>query len=153
MQADQIEIDFRWVIRRDLPAMVAIEAESFRQEWQNLPWNEGDFLRFLKERKNIGLLAVRKEVAIGFILYALVKSHVAIVKLAIGIDHWPDGVINQMLQAITENARGYKRSVYFRSHERNLPLQQFLKSHGFKADKIVRGYYGSEDAFDFVWSP
>ena len=45
-------VNIRWFIRRDMPEVVAIEKQGFE-----FPWSEEDFLRCLRLRHTIGMVA------------------------------------------------------------------------------------------------
>ena len=52
MSSDQkqlVRTHIRWMIRRDMPEVLAIEAASFE-----FPWLEDDFIRCLRQRNCIG---------------------------------------------------------------------------------------------------
>ena len=44
-QQEEVRVHIRWMIRRDMPEILAIEDESFE-----FPWIEGDFIRCLRQR-------------------------------------------------------------------------------------------------------
>ena len=60
----QVPVHIRWMIRRDMPEVLAIEGQSFE-----FPWSEEDFLRCLRQRKCIGMVAEQHERVIGFMIY------------------------------------------------------------------------------------
>jgi [ribosomal protein S18]-alanine N-acetyltransferase len=45
-------VHVRWLIRRDMPAVLKIEDSSFE-----FPWREDDFIRALRQRNCIGMVA------------------------------------------------------------------------------------------------
>ena len=45
-------VHIRWMIRRDMPEVLSIENESFE-----FPWSEEDFIRCLRQRNCIGMVA------------------------------------------------------------------------------------------------
>ena len=47
-----LKAHIRWMIRRDMPEVLAVEGESFE-----FPWCEEDFLRCLRQRNCIGMVA------------------------------------------------------------------------------------------------
>ena len=55
MQSDQkqeIRVHIRWMIRRDMPEVLDVERSSFE-----FPWAEDDFIRCLRQRNCIGMVA------------------------------------------------------------------------------------------------
>ncbi len=49
---DQVRVHIRWMIRRDMPEVLQTEQESF-----DYSWTEEDFLRCLRQRNCIGMVA------------------------------------------------------------------------------------------------
>ena len=60
----------RWMIRRDYAEVLAIEARGFE-----FPWCEDDFIRCLRQRNCIGMVAERDDRVAGFMVYELHKFH------------------------------------------------------------------------------
>ena len=57
----QVRVHIRWMIRRDMPEVLAIEHASFE-----FPWCEEEFLRVLRQRNCIGMVAEYGERVVGF---------------------------------------------------------------------------------------
>ena len=49
-----LRVHIRWMIRRDMPEVLDIERDSFE-----FPWSEEDFMRCLRQRNCIGMVAER----------------------------------------------------------------------------------------------
>src|SRR4051794_39786908 len=64
-----VRVHIRWMIRRDMPEVLAIEHASF-----DFPWGEEEFLRVLRQRNCIGMVAEHGERVVGFMIYELHKS-------------------------------------------------------------------------------
>ena len=56
----QTRVHIRWMIRRDMPEVLAIEHASFEY-----PWCEEEFLRVLRQRNCIGMVAEHGERIVG----------------------------------------------------------------------------------------
>ena len=54
-QTEAAPVHIRWMIRRDMPEVLQIEQESFE-----FPWTEEDFLRCLRQRNCIGMVAEQR---------------------------------------------------------------------------------------------
>lgn len=67
---EQYRVHVRWMIRRDMPDVVAIEELSFDAG----RWCEDDFLACLRQRNAIGMVAEHGDVITGFMIYELSKS-------------------------------------------------------------------------------
>ena len=48
----EINVHIRWMIRRDMPEVLGIENSSFE-----FSWSEDDFIRCLRQRNCIGMVA------------------------------------------------------------------------------------------------
>ncbi|MEM1305855.1 MAG: ribosomal-protein-alanine N-acetyltransferase RimI, partial [Planctomycetota bacterium] len=54
--APKLRVHIRWMIRRDMQEVLGIEQESFE-----FPWLEEDFIRCLRQRNCIGMVAEQGE--------------------------------------------------------------------------------------------
>ena len=61
-----MNVHIRWMIRRDMPEVLEIEQSSFE-----FPWTEEDFIRCLRQRNCIGMVAEYDEKVVGFMIYEL----------------------------------------------------------------------------------
>ena len=69
----------RWMIRADMLEVLDIERRSFE-----FPWTEDDFIRSLRQRNCIGMVAEDgSERVVGFMLYELHKHHIRLVNFAV----------------------------------------------------------------------
>ena len=55
-EKEQVRVHIRWMIRRDMPEVLQTEQESF-----DYSWTEEDFLRCLRQRNCIGMVAEQGE--------------------------------------------------------------------------------------------
>ena len=51
-EKEQVRVHIRWMIRRDMPEVLDIENQAFE-----FPWTEEDFIRCLRQRNCIGMVA------------------------------------------------------------------------------------------------
>ena len=70
-----LRVHIRWMIRRDMPEVLGIEEGSF-----GAPWTEEDFLRCLRQRNCIGMVAEHGERIAGFMVYELHKNRLHILE-------------------------------------------------------------------------
>ena len=75
-EKEQVRVHIRWMIRRDMPEVLQIEQESF-----DYSWTEEDFLRCLRQRNCIGMVAEQGEKVVGFMIYELHKNKLHISEL------------------------------------------------------------------------
>src|SRR5262249_56138096 len=77
-EKDEVRVDIRWMIRRDMPEVLQTEQESFE-----FAWTEEDFLRCLRQRNCIGMVAEQGEKVVGFMIYELHKAKPHILNFAV----------------------------------------------------------------------
>lgn len=142
---DRVRIHIRWMIRRDLAEVMRTELASFEYSW-----NEEDFLRCLRQRNCIGMVAEQGDRIVGFMIYELHKNKLNVLNFAVAPHIRRQGVGSQMCQKLIAKLQSHRRSkVTLAVRESNLPAQLFFKGHGFKANKVLKSYYedSGEDAF------
>lgn len=141
----QLDVHIRWMIRRDTPEVLDIEEECFEY-----PWLEEDFVRCLRAKNCIGMVAEFKEEILGFMVYELHRFHIHLLNIAVWRHRQGDGVGRALAQKLFGKLSPMRRrSITTEVRETNLGAQLFLKAVGFKATKILRNYYDNtaEDAF------
>jgi ribosomal-protein-alanine N-acetyltransferase len=149
IQAGEIRVHIRWMIRRDMPEVLAIEEESFE-----FPWSEDDFIRCLRQRNCIGMVAEYDERVVGFMVYELAKTKIQVLNLATGRDARRMGVGTQMISKLVGKLAPQRRTrIVLEVRETNLPAQLFFRSCEFFATSVMRNYYEDmqEDAYQMVY--
>jgi ribosomal-protein-alanine N-acetyltransferase len=138
----------RWLIRRDVPEVLAIEAASFEYAWV-----EADFLRCLRQRNCIGMVAEIGELIVGFMVYALYKDHLEVLNFAVHPEHRRRGIGIAMVEKLRSKLSSHRRhAIHLVVREANLAAQLFFKSQGFKATLTKRLYFkdSGEDGYLLV---
>lgn len=141
----QTRVHIRWMIRRDMPEVLNIERESFE-----FPWYEEDFIRCLRQRNCIGMVAEHGERVVGFMIYELHKTRLHILNFAVAKGMRMRGVGKQMADKLASKLSSQRRTrITLEVRETNLPAQLFFKKVGFKATNVLRSYYedSPEDAY------
>lgn len=144
-QREEVRVHIRWMIRRDMPEVLAIEAASFE-----FPWLEEDFIRSLRQRNCIGMVAEYEDRVVGFMIYELHKSRIHVLNFAVLPEYRRCGVGSQMLARLTAKLSTQRRSrIILEVRETNLPAQLFFRENGFRAVSVLHGYYSDtpEDAY------
>jgi ribosomal-protein-alanine N-acetyltransferase len=132
------------MIKRDMSEVLAIETASF---W--VAWSEDDFLRCLRQRNCIGMVAEEKETVRGFMIYELHKSNLQILNFAVGTAYRRQGVGAGMLDKLKGKLTSNRRTaITLEVKDTNLGAQLFFSKQGFKATGILAGHY--EDGEDTV---
>ncbi|WP_238476619.1 ribosomal protein S18-alanine N-acetyltransferase [Bythopirellula goksoeyrii] len=144
-QQQQLRVHIRWMIRRDMPEVLSIERESFE-----FPWFEEDFIRCLRQRNCIGMVAEQGERVVGFMIYELHKTRLHILNFAVADSMRMRGVGRQMAEKLEGKLSSQRRTrITLEVRETNLAAQLFFKQVGFRATNVLRSYYedSPEDAY------
>ena len=129
------------MIRRDMPAVLGIENKSFE-----FSWNEDDFIRCLRQRNCIGMVAEEEDRVVGFMIYELHKNRLHILNFAVGADQRRSGVGLAMISKLLGKLSNERRNrIMLEVRETNLEAQLFFKSIGFKAVSVLRDFYEDTD--------
>jgi ribosomal-protein-alanine N-acetyltransferase len=141
----QLPVHIRWMIRRDMPEVLAIEGGSFE-----FPWSEEDFIRCLRQRNCIGMVAEHNERVVGFMIYELHKNRLHILNFAVNEQLRRRGIGSQMVKKLTGKlSRERRNRIMLEIRETNLPAQLFFRDLGFRAVSVLRAFYEDtpEDAY------
>ena len=144
-QKELLRVHIRWMIRRDMPEVLQTEQESF-----DYSWTEEDFLRCLRQRNCIGMVAELNEKVVGFMIYELHKTKLHILNFAVHPKYRRLGIGRQMVSKLIGKLSSHRRTkITLAIRETNLAAQLFFRSMIFKAVKVLRAYYedSGEDAF------
>ncbi len=144
-EKEQVRVHIRWMIRRDMPEVLQTEQQSFEYAW-----TEEDFLRCLRQRNCIGMVAEQGEKVVGFMIYELHKAKLHILNFAVNPAWRRSGVGGQMVAKLVSKLSSHRRTrITLEVRETNLPAQLFFSKQGFRAVRVLRGYYedSGEDAF------
>jgi [ribosomal protein S18]-alanine N-acetyltransferase len=127
----------RWAIRRDTASILEIEHASFKY-----PWTEEDFLREFRKPNCIPMVSERGEDVVGFMAFFLERTVVRVAKFAVHPDFVRQGIGTRMIQKLKGKLSSERRNrIKFQVRETNLAAQLFLKSQGFRATSVSRGYF------------
>ena len=144
-EKEQLRVHIRWMIRRDMPEVLQTEQQSFEYAW-----TEEDFLRCLRQRNCIGMVAEQGEKVVGFMIYELHKAKLHILNFAVNPAWRRSGVGSQMVAKLISKLSNHRRTkITLAVRETNLPAQLFFSRQGFRAVRVLRSYYedSGEDAF------
>jgi len=137
-------MEIRWLIRRDMESVLAIENDSFEY-----PWSEEDFLTMLRTRNCIGMVAMSPYKSeeepgevIGYMIYELHKGYIGMHNFAVSREHRREGVGTALIEKLTGKLSFERRTALtLEVQEENLTAQQFFRSQGFKATEVLYGHY------------
>jgi [ribosomal protein S18]-alanine N-acetyltransferase len=144
-QHTRMDVQIRWLIRRDMAEVLDIERAAFEN-----PWTEENFLCCLRQRNCIGMVAEHEHRVVGFIIYELHKARLRVLNIAVARDSRRQAVGTQMIARLIEKlSQQRRREILLEVRESNLPAQLFYRSCGFNAVCVLRRHYDDteEDAY------
>ncbi len=144
-QKQEVRVHIRWMIRRDMSEVLDVEEESFE-----FPWLEEDFIRCLRQRNCIGMVAEYDDQVVGFMIYELHKNRIRVLNFAAAEEFRRRGVGSQMVAKLIGKLSSQRRNrILLEVRETNLPAQLFFRENGFRAVSVLRSYYEDtpEDAY------
>ncbi len=144
-ESSQSCVHIRWMIRRDMPAVLSIEEASFE-----FPWCEEEFIRCLRQRNCIGMVAERNDQVVGFMIYELHKSRLHLLNFAVDPSVRRQTIGRSMLDKLVSKLSQDRRNrIMLEVRETNLDAQLFFKQLGFRAISVLRDFYEdtTEDAY------
>ncbi len=145
VQADLARMRIRWMIRRDMPEVLDIEQGSFE-----FPWSEEDFIRCLRQRNCIGMVADCDDTVTGFMIYELHKTRLHVLNFAVAESYRRRRVGRSMVEKLVGKLSPQRRSrIVLEVRETTLAAQLFFRSLGFRAVSVLKDFYldTTEDAY------
>jgi len=132
-EKEQLRVHIRWMIRRDMPEVLQTEQQSF-----GFAWTEEDFLRCLRQRNCIGMVAEHDHRIIGFMIYELHKSKLRVLNFATIPDMRRQGVGAQMIRHAEAwlCALGV-RKVQLLIRESNIGAAGFYDRQGYERSSVI----------------
>jgi ribosomal-protein-alanine N-acetyltransferase len=138
-------LQIRWMIRRDMAEVLDIESENFE-----FPWSEDEFIRCLRQRNCIGMVADLDDHVVGFMIYELHKTRLHVLNFAVGKQWHRHGLGTRMVQKLAAKLSNQRRTrITLEVRETNLAAQCFFRNQGFRAVNVLRDFYEdtTEDAY------
>ncbi|MDP2741149.1 MAG: ribosomal protein S18-alanine N-acetyltransferase [bacterium] len=138
-------VHVRWMIRRDMVEVLEIENQSFE-----FPWSEDDFIKCLRQRDCIGMVAEYDEKIAGFMIYELHRNRLHILNFSVNPELRRMGVGTQMVEKLIGKLSSLGRTkILLEVRETNLAAQLFFRELGFRAISVLRDFYidTTEDAY------
>jgi ribosomal-protein-alanine N-acetyltransferase len=143
----KINTHIRWMIRRDMPDVLAIEQQCFQ-----FPWREDDFIRCLRNLNCIGMICEAMERNVGFMIYELFRHKLHLLNFAVHEDCRYRGFGRAMIaKLIGKLSRDRRSRIELEVRESNLDAQLFFKAMGFRCVGTMPAHCEDcdEDAYRF----
>ena len=139
----KIEPHIRWMIRADIYRVMEIENLCF-----NSPWREDDFIRHMRQKNTIGMVAVDvdQDKPIGFMIYELHMHRLHLLNFAVHPSFQRRKVGTTMVQKLLSKLDPRRRNrIMLEITETNLAGQLFFKQTGFRAISVLKDFYENTD--------
>lgn len=141
-----MSIDIRWSIRVDMPQILDIESESFET-----CWSEDEFIRCLRQRNCIGIVAEENDCVLGYLIYELHEDRLHVLNFAVAKAARRRGVGTAMIKTlIGKLTPTWRKRIMLEVRESNLNAQCFFRAIGFKAVLVLRDFYDDTDEDAYV---
>jgi [ribosomal protein S18]-alanine N-acetyltransferase len=147
MSNESVRVHIRWMIRRDMPEVMAIEVAGFE-----FPWTEDEFLRHLRQRNCIGMVAEHGDRVVGFMVYTLHTGRIELPRLAVHPEVRRRRVGTAMAEKLRSKLSSHRRTrLTLNVRESSLDAQLFWRAVGFQATVVHREHYPDtgESAYQF----
>jgi ribosomal-protein-alanine N-acetyltransferase len=144
-QGKEIQVQVRWMVRRDFAQVLAIEQECFE-----FPWTEEEFRQCLQQPNCLGIVAEHENRVVGFAIYETPKNRIFITNIATAPEFHRHGIARQMIQKlVTKMIYQHRHKIVIEIRETNLPALLCFRSLGFRASTVRKNFYEnqSEDAY------
>lgn len=124
----------RWMIRKDLPAILACEEAAYGAD----SWSEEDFTRCLRQRNCIGMLAEQGDTLLGYMVYELHRDRLHLLNFVVHPDYQRRYIGAAMLDKLIGKLSQQRRTrITLLINEGNMPALRFFKAMGFMATHVV----------------
>ncbi len=129
--------DIRWMNRGDFPEVLHIEQQTFEEGW-----DEEDFLRALRHRSCVGMVAEHQDTVVASLIYELFAKHFSILTVAVHPSWRRLGVGDQIVQKMASKLSPDKRTAITTViRETNMQALKYFGKRAFKAKKVLRGHF------------
>lgn len=146
---ENVQVHIRWMIRPDMPEVLAIESQSSES-----PWSEEDFINCLRQRNRIGMVAEHDERVVGFMIYELNKTRIRVLNFAVAKAFRRRGAGTQMVQKLIGKLSTQRRSrinVEIKKDYENEATRLFLIANRFRVATKLNG--GNGCLMQFRYNP
>lgn len=142
----KLPVHIRWMVRADMKEVEEIEQLMFQY-----PWSTDEFIRCLRQRNVIGLVATDRQGddVLGYCIYDLMPNRLVLLNFAVHPSCLRRGVGRQIVEKMaTKLAPTRRSSLEIMVRETNIEAQLFFRALGFKAIRTLSKPYDLEDNCD-----
>jgi [ribosomal protein S18]-alanine N-acetyltransferase len=139
-----LELSYRSMRRDDLDAIMAIEALSFPDCWQRVAFED-----YLARAQVMGRVALESGQLVAFCVFLIQGRSLHVANMAVHPEHRRAGIGRRTLEDVIAFASTLElNDVHLEVRESNLAAQLLYRKAGFRAERILRRYYGVEDGYE-----
>lgn len=131
----------RWMIRRDMPDVLAIDAAVSKE-----PWNEETYIACLRQRSVIGMVVelydeqTRTTSVVGSMVYQLFPNRILLRRLNVACEHQRKSLGRMMVQKlIGKLSEGRRQRISLAVDEENYATLAFFQAVGFSVAECADG--------------
>jgi len=138
----------RWMVPRDLPAVLKIERLSY-----SVPWTKGEMDSFLRQNPSIAMTVEDSDGKVaGYVFYSVEKKafkinnltvHPSLRRLGVGTS-----ICNKFIDKLSTNRR---ERILIGCHDTSLGAHLFLRSQGFRCIKVNKQNGNCSDIYLFEY--
>lgn len=140
-----MEVQTRWMLRADVPAVAAMMRASGEDE------TERSLDRMFKRSSVVCTVAEADGEVVGFMSYDVGRvSKIKMVSFVVAEGRRRSGIGTKMISTLTSKLGGKRNRVELSVSEYNLPAQLFLRSAGFRAESVSKDDSGKSE-YSFVY--
>lgn len=155
MAAKAVQKHIRWMIRNDVPDVLAAETASLHEsESLVAPLTHGRLLAMLRRRNCIGHVVEIDDKFAGFYLYELERTCLSIQRLCVDPSYRGLGVgramLARMFKKLDEGSLKDRSRIEVIVPERMMTLLKFFSHGGFEATDVVRGHLPDQDGIRMI---
>lgn len=130
------------MIRQDMYRVLEIEKQCFGSG----AWNQDEFIRHLRIRNTIGMVAELDDHILGYMVYALHKATLELLNLGVDPKYQRSGVGSALMEKLKRKIHAGSRSkLVAMVSEHNLAGQLFFRSQGLRCTGIEKNFFDDTD--------
>lgn len=117
-----------------------------------VPWQEKDFRRLIKDKRNISLAAEIDDKIVGYVIFEIVGLNCNLAAVAVSPNMRRKKIGSTLVRQVLTTMTEVFEKISVMASEKNLDAQLFFRSLGFKAVQVSKDFYGKgHDGYSFVY--
>lgn len=130
----------RWMIRRDMPEVLAMDADMYTNKW-----DDTDYIGMLRNRNCIGMVVEHDQTRklVGSMVYSLRRSSLMVERHTVALAHQEAGIVEAILwEKLKDKLSWERRNKLFYNvpdDSQYLAVHVGLRNNGWRAIAIIDG--------------